>query len=108
MANKKQENKKYCEKIIVKYLEKKISKNKIDICMLSSTHLPFLRFILESIFDKVKFIDSNNDVAKKVCKIIGNNNKRNSLKIYSTSNNKYFQKNLKQLDIHNKIFFLQS
>ena len=28
------QNKKYCEKIIVKYLEKKISKNKIDVCML--------------------------------------------------------------------------
>ena len=34
-------------------------------------------------------------------------NKKNSLKIYSSIDNKLFQKNLEQLGIYNKINFLE-
>ena len=77
-------NKQYCKKIIKKVLNDVISKNSIDTITLSSTHLPFLKSLLDNEFPNVEFIDPGHIVAKKVFKVIKNNqSKRNSLKIFT-------------------------
>ena len=45
-------NKKYCQKIIKKILEEKLFKNNIDTITLSSTHLPFLKPLLQKTISK--------------------------------------------------------
>ncbi len=100
-------NKKFCKKIIKKILNDVISKNSIDTITLSSTHLPFLKPLLDEEFSNVKFIDPGTIVAQKVFKIIKNNqSKRNSLKIFTSGNPIKFKKNLDKLKIKNKVSFL--
>jgi len=100
-------NKQYCKKIIKKVLNDVISKNSIDTITLSSTHLPFLKLLLENEFPNVQFIDPGNIIAEKVFKIIKNNqSKRNSLKIFTSGNLINLKKNLIKLKIKNKISFL--
>jgi len=100
-------NKQYCKKIIRKILNDIISKNSIDTITLSSTHLPFLKSLLEEEFPNVKFIDPGNIVAQKVFKVIKNKqSKKNSLKIFTSGNTIKFKKNLSKLKIKNKVSFL--
>ena len=100
-------NKKYCKKIIKKTLNDVILKNSIDTITLSSTHLLFLKSLLENEFPNVHFIDPGYIVAKKVFKIIKNNqSKRNSLRIFTSGNTIKFQRNLVKLKIKNKVSFL--
>jgi len=100
-------NKQYCKKIIKKVLNDIISKNSIDTITLSSTHLPFLKSLLDKEFPNVQFIDPGNIVAQKVFKIIKNNqSKRNSLKIFTSGNTTNLEKNLTKLKIRNKVSFL--
>ncbi len=74
--------------------------------MLSSTHLPFLRSLLEKEYPKTKFIDPGKEVARKVfLKIKDNQNKRNSLKIFASGNLDAFQIKLKHVGIKNKVNF---
>jgi len=100
-------NKQYCIKIIKKILSDVISKNSIDVITLSSTHLPFLKSLLDKEFPNVQFIDPGYIVAQKVFKVIKNNqSKRNSLKIFTSGNPIKFEKNLDKLKIRNKVSFL--
>ena len=100
-------NKQYCKKIIKKVLNDVISKNSIDAITLSSTHLPFLKPLLENEFPNVKFIDPGNIVAQKVyAKIKYKQTKRNSLKIFTSSNPLKLKKNLSKLKIKNNVSFL--
>ncbi len=100
-------NKQYCKKIIKKVLNDIISKNSIDTITLSSTHLPFLKLLLDNEFPNVQFIDPGYLVAQKVFKVIKNNqSKRNSLKIFTSGNPIKFEKNLNKLKIKNKVSFL--
>jgi len=100
-------NKNYCKKIIKKILNDVISKNSIDTITLSSTHLPFLKLLLDNEFPNVQFIDPGYLVAQKVFKVIKNNqSKRNSLKIFTSGNPIKFEKNLNKLKIKNKVSFL--
>ncbi len=100
-------NKNYCKKIIKKILNDVISKNSIDTITLSSTHLPFLKLLLDNEFPNVQFIDPGYLVAQKVFKVIKNNQlKRNSLKIFTSGNPIKFEKNLNKLKIKNKVSFL--
>jgi len=100
-------NKQYCKKIINKVLNDVISKNSIDTITLSSTHLPFLKSLLENEFPNVQFIDPSYIVAEKVFKIIKNDQlKRNSLKIFTSGNPTNLKKNLVKLKIKNKVTFL--
>jgi len=100
-------NKQYCKKIIKKVLNDVISKNSIDTITLSSTHLPFLKSLLENEFPNVQFIDPGYIVAEKVFKVIKNNqSKRNSLKIFTSGNPMNLKKNLVKLKINNKVSFL--
>jgi len=100
-------NKQYCKKIIKNILNEVISINSIDTITLSSTHLPFLKSLLEEKFPNVKFIDPGNIVAQKVFKVIKNKqSKKNSLKIFTSGNTIKFKKNLSKLKIKNKVSFL--
>ena len=100
-------NKQYCKKIIKKILNDIISKNSIDTITLSSTHLPFLKSLLDKEFPNVQFIDPGNIVAQKVFKVIKNNqSKKNSLKIFTSGNPTILKKNLIKLKIRNRVSFL--
>jgi len=99
-------NKKFCTKIIKKDL-KILNQHKIDVVTLSSTHLPFLKSLLQKEFPPIQFIDPGKIVAQKInSKIKQNKTKRNSLKIYTTGNAKEFQTKLNKINIKNKINFL--
>jgi len=100
-------DKKYCKKIIKKVLDQELFENHIDVILLSSTHLPFLRLLLEKEYPKISFIDPANEVAKKVLlKIKDKQNKRNSLKIFASGNFVTFQRKLDRIGIKNKVNFL--
>lgn len=101
------ENEIHCKKLIKNSLKQTFLKNKIDTVTLSSTHLPFLKLLLQSEFPDIQFIDPTENVAIKIFKRIKNNQtKRNSLKIFSSDQTEQFQKNLKNMGIKNKIEFL--
>jgi len=100
-------NKQYCKKIIKKILSNILLKNSIDTVTLSSTHLPFLKSLLENEFPNIQFIDPGYIVAEKVSKIIKNNqSKKNSLKIFTSGDPINLKKNLLKLKIKNKVSFL--
>lgn len=100
-------NKNYCRKIIKNSLKDDFLKNKIDTVTLSSTHLPFLKSLLEKELPSILFIDPAEIVAKKIFEKIKNKqSKRNLLKIYSSDQTKTFQRNLNKMGIKNKINFL--
>ena len=97
----------YCKKIIKKTLDNVFS-NKIDVATLSSTHLSFLKSLLESEFPKVKFVDPADIVAIKVLAKIKKESKKNTIKIFTSGNIKLFEKNLNRLGIRNKVNFLST
>ena len=94
------EDKKHCTKIIQRVLKEKISKNNIDVITLSSTHLPFLKHILEKEFPSVKFLDPASSIAKKLPK---SDLKQNRLSIYTNGDLKKFQHTLKKINISNRV-----
>jgi len=100
-------NKIYCKKIIKKILSN-IFSNKIDVATLSSTHLSFLKSLLESEFPKVKFVDPADMVAIEVLAKIKKESNRNTIKIFTSGNVKLFEKNLNKLGIKNKVNFLST
>jgi len=101
------EDKKYCKRIIKNSLSGIFLKNNIDIVTLSSTHLPFLKPILEFEFPNIQFIDPADNIARKIFrKIKTKQSNRNSLRIFSSDKTKNFQNNLCKLGIKNKIKFL--
>jgi len=100
-------DKKHCEKIIKKTLQQILSQHSIDTVTLSSTHLLFLKSLLEKEYPHIQFIDSGNIVAQKVyTKIKNKQSKRNSLKIFTSGDVKKFQKILTRLGIKNRVSFL--
>lgn len=100
-------NKKYSQKIIKKILNPVLFQNKIDTITLSSTHLPFLKPLLQKQYPKINFIDSSNMVAEKIfLKIKNNQSKKNSLKIFATGDTKVFQAKLNEIGIKNKVNLL--
>jgi len=100
-------NKSYCKKIIKKTLGGVFS-DKIDVVTLSSTHLSFLKSLLELEFPQVKFVDPADVVAGKVLAKIKKESKKNTIKIFTSGNVKLFQKNLNRLGIKNKVNFLST
>ncbi len=100
-------NKQFCKKIIKKILNDVVTKNSIDTITLSSTHLPFLKSLLENEFPNIQFIDPGHIVAEKVFEIIKNNqSKRNSFKIFTSGDPIKLKNNLIKLKIKNKVSFL--
>ncbi len=101
------ENKIYCRKIIQNSLKDFFLKNNIDTVTLSSTHLPFLKSVLEYEFPDILFIDPAESIASKIyAKLKTRQSKRNLLKIFSSDQTEGFQKNLNNIGIKNKIGFL--
>jgi len=97
-------DKEYCIKIIKKTLQQILSQHSIDTVTLSSTHLPFLKSLLEKEYPHIQFIDTGNIVAKKVyTKIKYKQSKRNSLKIFTSGDMKRLQKILIKIGIKNKV-----
>jgi glutamate racemase len=95
---------KYCKKIIKKTLQQILSQQSIDIVTLSSTHLSFLKLLLEKEYPHIQFIDSENIIAQKVyTKIKHKQSKRNSLKIFTSGDVKIFQNKLSKIGIKNKV-----
>ena len=101
--------KNYCKKIIKKSLDDYIITEKIDTITLSSTHLLFLKTLLEKEFPQVEFIDPGSVVAKKIfLKIKNKQSKRNSLKIFTSGNIINFKNKLNKIGIKNKINYLST
>lgn len=101
------ENKLYCKKIIKNSLKDIFLKNNIDTVTLSSTHLPFLKPILEHEFPNIQFIDPAESIANKILKKTKTRqSNKNLLKIFSSDQTGNFQNNLKNIGIKNKIKFL--
>ena len=102
-------NKKYCKKIIKKSLDDYIIAKKIDAITLSSTHLLFLKTLLEKEFPQVEFIDPGSLVEKKIfLKIKNKQSKRNSLKIFTSGDIINFKNKLNKIGIKNKINYLST
>ena len=100
-------DKKYCKKVIKKTLQQTLSQHSIDTVMLSSTHLLFLKPLLEKEYPHIQFIDPGNIIAQKIyTKIKNKPQKRNSLKIFTSGDIKKFQKILNRLGIKNKVNYL--
>ena len=98
-------NKKLCQSIIKKILDKHLLASTIDTVTLSSTHLVFLKPILEAQYPNIQFIDSGQIIARKILSRV-TPSKRNSLKIFASGDTQKFQTKLKKLGIKNKVNFL--
>lgn len=97
-------DKKYCKKIIKKTLQQILSQQSIDTVTLSSTHLQFLKSLLEKEYTDIQFIDPGYIIAQKIyTKIKNKQSKRNSLKIFASGDAKRFQKKLSKIGIKNKV-----
>ncbi|MCV0393244.1 MAG: aspartate/glutamate racemase family protein [Nitrosopumilus sp.] len=100
-------NKKLCIKLIKKILDEKIIKNSIDVITLSSTHLPFIQHFLEKKYPSIQFLDPGRIIANNIySKIKNQQNKKNTLKIFTSGNTNEFQTKLKNIGIKNKVNFL--
>ena len=101
------DNQKLCEKIIKKVLSESFSKLDIDVAILSSTHLPFLLPFLKKQFPNITFVDPAKEIAQKVRKIVAKKpSKMNTMKIFTSSDPKKFQKYLLQIGIKKNVSLL--
>ena len=67
-------NQNICKKLIRKTLRDVFLKNNIDVVTLSSTHLPFLRELLEEEFSEIMFLDPAQETANKIAKLMSKKN----------------------------------
>ena len=101
------DNQKLCEKTVRKVLSKPFSKSNVDVAILSSTHLPFLLPFLKKQFPNITFVDPAKEIAQKVRKIVAKKpSKTNTMKIFTSSNPKKFQKYLWQIGIKKNVSLL--
>lgn len=98
-------DKTFCIKIIRNTLTD-IFSNNVDVATLSSTHLSFLKSLLNLEFPDVKFVDPADIIAKKVTAKIKKDSKKNTMKIFTSGNVKLYAKKLHKLGIQNKVTFL--
>lgn len=94
-------DKKLCRERI-RGLGDKFRRHAIDAATLSSTHLPFLRPLLESELGGVRFLDPAESVASEVARRTPGKAKRNTLRVYTSGDVKKFEKNLVRLGIKNR------
>jgi len=101
------DNENLCNTTVRKVLSAQFSKHNIDVATLSSTHLPFLLPFLKKQVPHVTFLDPAQETASRIRKIIGkNSSKRNSMKIFTSSNPEKFQNYLWKMGIKKKVSFL--
>ena len=101
------DNQKLCEKTVRKVLSKQFSKSNVDVAILSSTHLPFLLPFLKKQFPNITFVDPAKEIAQKVRKIVAKKpSKTNTMKIFTSSDPKKFQKYLWQIGIKKNVSLL--
>ena len=101
------DNQNLCNTVVRKTLSEQFSKYNIDVATLSSTHLPFLLPFLKKQFPYVTFLDPAQEIANKVRKVMGKKpSKRNSMKIFTSSNPEKFQNHLWKMGIKKKVSFL--
>ena len=101
------EDRKLCEKMVSKVLFEPFTSTNIDVAILSSTHLPFLLPFLKKQFPNITFVDPAKEVSQKIRKIVGkNSSKKNTMKIFTSSNPKKFQKYLWQIGIKKNVSLL--
>ena len=101
------EDKKSCEKMVSKVLFEPFSRTNIDVAILSSTHLPFLLPFLKKQFPNITFVDPGKEISQKVKKIVGRKqSKMNTMKIFTSSDPKKFQKYLAQIGIKKNVSVL--
>ena len=101
------DNQKLCEKTVRKVLSKPFSKSNVDVAILSSTHLPFLLPFLKKQFPNITFVDPAKEIAQKVRKIVAKKpSKTNTMKIFTSSDPKKFQKYLLQIGIKKNVSLL--
>lgn len=92
----------FCKKMIKKNLTKELEN--VKVATLSSTHLPFLREILEEIFPGVTFLDPAEDLVKKISAMKNlEQSTRSRLVVYSSKNPKLLESNIKKLGLKNKV-----
>lgn len=100
-------NQKLCKKTVRKVLSKQFSKSNIDVAILSSTHLPFLLPFLKKQFPNIIFVDPAKEIAQKIRKIVAKKpSKTNTMKIFTSSDPKKFQKYLWQIGIKKNVSLL--
>ena len=100
-------DRKLCEKTVKKVLSKPFSKSNVDVAILASTHLPFLLPFLKKQFPNITFVDPAKDIAQKVRKIVAKKpSKTNTMKIFTSSDPKKFQKYLLQIGIKKNVSVL--
>jgi len=101
------DNQKLCEKTVRKVLSKPFLKSNVDVAILSSTHLPFLLPFLKKQFPNITFVDPAREIAQKVRKIVAKKpSKTNTMKIFTSSDPKKFQKYLWQIGIKKNVSLL--
>ena len=101
------DNQNLCNRVVRKTRSEQFSKYSIDVATLSSTHLPFLLPFLKKQFPLVTFLDPAQEIANKVGKILGKkSSKRNSMKIFTSSEPEKFQNHLWKMGIKKKVSFL--
>ena len=86
-----------CRRAIGESLDGILARNDIDAVTLSSTHLPFLRDLLEERYGDVRFVDPGRAVAAEVCRRAGGG--AGSLEIYASGDLQGFQKKLDGIGI---------
>jgi glutamate racemase len=100
-------NKQYCKRIIKKVLNDTFSDKMVDTATLSSTHLLFLKPLLNSEFPQIQFIDPADNIAREIlAKIKKNKSQRNTIKIFTSGNTNLFGEKLCKIGITKKINFL--
>ena len=96
-----------CRKTITKVLSEPFSRTDVDVAILSSTHLPFLLPFLKKQFPNITFVDPGKEIAQKVKKIVARKqSKKNTMKIFTSSDPKKFQKYLLQIGIKKNVSVL--
>ncbi len=96
-----------CGKTIAKVLSEPFSRTDVDVAILSSTHLPFLLPFLKKQFPNITFVDPGKEIAQKVKKIVARKqSKKNTMKIFTSSDPKKFQMYLWQIGIKNNVSLL--
>ena len=96
-----------CGKTIAKVLSEPFSRTDVDVAILSSTHLPFLLPFLKKQFPNITFVDPGKEIAQKVKKIVARKqSKKNTMKIFTSSDPKKFQRYLWQIGIKKNVSLL--